>query len=70
MTGRHILAGLALVLVTQATLCYELKLQQRYALLFPLGALVMAAIMINSMLHMLLRGHAEWRGRTYSQPVT
>ena len=64
------LAGLALVLVTQATLCYELKLQQRYALLFPLGALVMAAIMINSMLHMLLRGHAEWRGRTYSKPVT
>ncbi len=64
------LAGLALVWVAQATLCYELKLQQRYALLFPLGALVMAAIMINSMLHMLLRGHAEWRGRTYSQPVT
>lgn len=63
------LAGLALLLVTQATLCYELKLQQRYALLFPLGALVMAAIMINSMLHVLFRGHAEWRGRTYSQPV-
>ena len=63
------LAGLALVLITQATLCYELKLQQRYALLFPLGALVMAAIMINSMLHMLLRGHAEWRGRTYFQPL-
>ncbi len=64
------LAGLVLLWVTQATLCYELKLQQRYALLFPLGALVMAAIMINSMLHMLLRGHAEWRGRTYSRPVT
>jgi chlorobactene glucosyltransferase len=63
------LMGLFLVGVTQATLCHELKLQQRYALLFPLGGLVMAAIMINSMLHVLFRGHAEWRGRTYSHPV-
>ena len=63
------LIGLFLVGITHATLCHELKLQQRYALLFPLGALVMAAVMINSMLHLLLHGHAEWRGRTYSQPV-
>jgi hypothetical protein len=30
--------------------------------------LVMAAIMINSMIHVLFQGKAEWRGRTYSQP--
>jgi hypothetical protein len=33
-----------------------------------LGALIMTAIMINSMIHILVRGQAEWRGRTYSQP--
>jgi len=63
------LAGLALVLISKATLCHELHLPKRNLLLFPLGALVMAAIMINSMVHVLFRGHSEWRGRTYSQPV-
>ncbi|MDH5761712.1 MAG: glycosyltransferase [Nitrospinota bacterium] len=62
------LAGLAMVWISQATLCYELRLKQRNALLFPLGALVMVAIMINSMIHVLFRGQAEWRGRTYKQP--
>ena len=62
------LAGLGLVLITELALCHELNLEKRYALLFPLGALVMAAIMINSMIHVLLRGQAEWRGRTYLQP--
>jgi chlorobactene glucosyltransferase len=62
------LAGLGLVLITKWTLCHELNLEKRYALLFPLGALVMAAIMINSMIHVLYRGQAEWRGRTYIQP--
>jgi chlorobactene glucosyltransferase len=61
-------AGLGLVLITTWTLCHELNLEKRYALLFPLGALVMAAIMINSMIQVLFRGQAEWRGRTYSQP--
>jgi len=61
-------AGLGLVLITTWTLCHELNLEKRYALLFPLGALVMAAIMINSMIHVLFQGKAEWRGRTYSQP--
>jgi len=64
------LAGLGLVLITKWILCHELNLEKRYALLFPLGALVMAAIMINSMIHILFRGGAEWRGRTYSQPET
>ena len=62
------LAGLGLVLITKWALCHELNLEKYYALLFPLGALVMAAIMINSMIHVLVRGRAEWRGRTYSQP--
>jgi len=62
------LAGLGLVLIAELTLCHELNLEKRYALLFPLGALVMAAIMINSMIHVLFKGQAEWRGRTYSQP--
>ena len=62
------LSGLGLVLITKWTLCHELNLEKRYALLFPLGALVMAAIMINSMIHVLYRGQAEWRGRIYSQP--
>jgi chlorobactene glucosyltransferase len=62
------LAGLAMVWISQSILCYELKLKQHYAMLFPLGALVMAAIMINSMIHVLYRGQAEWRGRTYKQP--
>lgn len=61
-------AGLGLVLITKLTLCHELNLEKRYALLFPLGALVMAAIMINSMVHILYRGQTEWRGRTYKQP--
>jgi chlorobactene glucosyltransferase len=62
------LAGLGMVLIAKLTLCHELNLEKRYALLFPLGALVVAAIMINSMIHMLFRGGAEWRGRTYKQP--
>ncbi len=62
------LAGLGLVLVTKWGLCHGLNLEKRYALVFPLGALVVAAIMINSMVHLLFRGKAEWRGRTYLQP--
>ncbi len=61
-------AGLAMVLITKWVLCHEIKLEKHYAFLFPLGALVMTAIMINSMIHVLFRGKAEWRGRTYSQP--
>ena len=62
------LTGLGLVLITKWALCHELNLEKRYALLFPLGALVMAAIMINSMIQVLFRGQAVWRGRTYLQP--
>ena len=62
------LAGLGMVLITKLILCHELNLEKYYALLFPLGALVMSAIMINSMIHVLFRGGAEWRGRIYKQP--
>ncbi len=62
------LAGLFMVLVSEATLCYELKLKMHTLLLFPLGALVVAAIMINSMIQVTFRGGSEWRGRIYSQP--
>ena len=62
------LAGLGMVLITKLILCHELNLKKYYALLFPLGALVMSAIMINSMIHVLFRGGAEWRGRIYKQP--
>jgi chlorobactene glucosyltransferase len=62
------LAGLGMVLITKMALCHELHLEKRYALLFPLGALVMAVIMINSMIHVLYRGQSVWRGRTYKQP--
>ncbi len=62
------LGGLGLVLITKLVLCHELNLEKRYALLFPLGGLVMAAIMINSMFQVLYRGQAEWRGRIYFKP--
>ena len=61
-------AGLGLVLITKLILCHELNLEKRYVFLFPLGALVVTAITINSMIQVLFRGQAEWRGRTYSQP--
>jgi chlorobactene glucosyltransferase len=47
-------------------LCDELCLQRRNALLFPLGAIVMSAIMINSMRQVLVKKETEWRGRKYS----
>lgn len=61
-------AGLGLVAISKAVLCHELNLEKRYLFLFPLGALMMAAIMINSMIHVQFRGGSEWRGRIYSQP--
>ena len=47
-------------------LCDELRLHRRNTLLFPLGAFVMSAIMINSMLQVLVKKETEWRGRKYS----
>ena len=61
-------AGLVLVLITEMTLCEELQLEKRCAFLFPLGAVILSAILINSMWQILFRGRSEWRGRTYIQP--
>jgi len=59
------LLGLMLTLITSLFLCFELNLKKRNVFLFPLGAIVMAAIMMNSMIQILIFGRAEWRGRTY-----
>ncbi|MFQ5451437.1 MAG: glycosyltransferase [Nitrospinaceae bacterium] len=61
------LSALLLNLGAGTGLCDELKLRRANALLFPLGAVIMAAIMLNSMAQVLVRGQTEWRGRTYSQ---
>ena len=63
------LLGLCLVLFSGTFLCHELRLPKSNVFLFPLGALVMSAVMINSMVHILFGKRAEWRGRTYSQPM-
>ena len=64
-------AGIALLglLMTWAAclhLCDELRLQRGNAFLFPLGALMMSAIMMNSMLQVVVKKETEWRGRKYS----
>jgi len=57
----------AVVMVTTAAYktCDELGLHRNTAALFPLGAIVMTAIMLNSMLYTLVRKKTEWRGRIY-----
>ncbi len=64
-TGIAFVAWL-MTLTASIHLCDELRLQRRNALLFPLGAFVMSAIMINSMLQVLVKKETEWRGRKYS----
>jgi len=61
------LLGLGLSLTVGLGLCHELGLKSKNVFFFPLGAIVMVAIMFNSMLHTLLLGRAEWRGRIYEQ---
>lgn len=71
MAGRQFLlsfAALLLVLITGIHLCEELRLEKRNVLLFPLGAIMMSVVMLNSMLQILLKGRAEWRGRHYPLP--
>lgn len=55
-------------LLTGIGLCTELRLNKRHVFLFPLGALVMSALMINSMAQALFKGRAEWRGRSCLLP--
>lgn len=58
--------ALGMTLTASIHLCDELCLQRRNAFLFPLGAFVMSAIMVNSMLQVLVKKETEWRGRKYS----
>ncbi len=58
-------AGVGLTLAASFKLCRELRMGLANALLFPLGAVVAAAIMLNSMAQALIWRRTEWRGRTY-----
>jgi chlorobactene glucosyltransferase len=60
------LVGVVLVSATFYKTCDEMELHKNNAILFPMGALVMAAIMANSMFHTLVRKKTKWRGRVYS----
>lgn len=60
------LFGVIMVSAATITVCDELGLHRINACLFPIGAVVMAAIMINSMIQILVFSRAEWRGRVYS----
>ena len=57
------LLGLMLVMITGARLCKELRISVWPLFLFPLGAVVMVMIMINSMMQVLIKGQTDWRGR-------
>ncbi len=60
------LVSLLIVWSVYIVLCKELRLSMINNFLFPLGALVFSAIMINSMARVLITGKTEWRGRNYS----
>ena len=60
------LVGVVLVSAAFYKTCDEMELQRNNAVLFPIGALVMVAIMANSMFHTLVRKKTKWRGRVYS----
>ena len=55
-----------LVWITGAKLCEELRLHSSNVITFPLGAIVMAGIILNSMVQSVFLGVTEWRGRVYS----
>jgi chlorobactene glucosyltransferase len=59
------LAGVVMVTAAEYKTCDELGLHRNTAALFPIGAIVMAAIMLNSMLYTLILKKTEWRGRVY-----
>ncbi len=58
--------GVVMVSAAKIKCCDELGLGRKNACLFPIGAIVMAAIMINSMIQTLVFSRTEWRGRIYS----
>ncbi len=59
------LFGVSMVSAASIKTCDELGLNRINACLFPIGAVVMAAIMINSMIQVLVFSRTEWRGRYY-----
>ena len=59
------MVGVVLVSAAAYKTCDEMGLHRNNAVLFPMGALVMAAIMANSMFHTLVRKKTKWRGRIY-----
>ena len=59
------LFGVTMVSAATIKTCDELGLARINACLFPIGAVVMAAIMINSMIQVLVFSRTEWRGRVY-----
>jgi len=59
--------SLLLVLATSIGLAIELKLNPLYTLIFPLGAIMMVAIMLDSMFQVVILKRSEWRGRVYQQ---
>ena len=66
MSEKHLFLpsmALSLAIITGMQLCEELKLEKRNVFLFPLGALIMSAVMLNSMAQILIKGRTEWRGR-------
>jgi chlorobactene glucosyltransferase len=58
--------GVTMVSAATIKTCDELGLARINACLFPIGAVVMTAIMINSMVEVLVFSRTEWRGRIYS----
>lgn len=64
LTGTALIA-LLMTLSASFHLCDEIRLNRWNAFLFPLGAFIMAAIMLNSMTQILIKRQTEWRGRKY-----
>ena len=60
------LFGVSMVSAAKIKACDEMGLNRLNACLFPIGAVVMAAIMLNSMVQTLFFSRTEWRGRVYS----
>jgi chlorobactene glucosyltransferase len=60
------LFGVTMVSAATIKTCDELGLARINACLFPIGAVVMGGIMINSMIQVLVFARTEWRGRIYS----
>ena len=60
------LLGVVLVSAAACKTCDEMGLQRKNAVFFPIGALLMSAIMANSMFHTRIRKKTTWRGRVYS----